>query len=115
MHNTIAMILLKSKLAFKVLIYLFNNNEIQYVNPPNNFRLKRYLRMDGSIIYNFGSTDNLSGFVAFSLQNIGNKINILGRTYIQDNMSGSSSPRLIEINERGLQFTPNISVNIRMH
>lgn len=90
-------------------------DKIEYVNPPNNFRLKRYFRVDGSVIYNFGSPDKVFGFVAFSLQNIGNKNNILGRSYIVDNAPGNNPPALLEINERGLQFTPNISVNIRMN
>jgi len=91
------------------------NNRIEYSDPPNNIRLKNYFRLDGSIIYNFGSPNKLNGFVGFSLQNIGNRTNILGRNYILDEMNNSSTPILLEINERGLKFTPNISVNIRFN
>jgi hypothetical protein len=91
------------------------NNNIEYDDPPNNFRLKRYFRLDGSIIYNFGSPDNVSGFIGFSLQNINNRNNILGRNYIIDDRNGTNVPALLEINERGLKFTPNISVNVRMN
>lgn len=91
------------------------NDRIEYANPPNNNRLKRYFRLDGSIIYNFGSPDNVNGFIGFSLQNIGNRNNILGRNYILDEMNGSTEPTLLQINELGLKFTPNISVNVRMN
>lgn len=91
------------------------DDEIEYSNPPNNLRLKRYFRMDGSIIYNFGSPNNVNGFVAFSLQNLGDRRNILGRSYILDETDGADMPTLIAINEQGLRFTPNISVNIRMN
>ncbi len=82
---------------------------------PNGIRLPQYLRLDGSIIYNFGSPNSINGFIGFSLQNIGNKNNILGRSFIQENVNGGNTPGLLAINERGLKFTPNISVNIRMN
>jgi len=91
------------------------NDKIEYENPPNNLRLKRYFRMDGSIIYNFGSPNNVNGFIGFALQNIGNRNNILGRNYLINENSGGDIPTLLAINEKGLKFTPNISVNIRMN
>ena len=81
---------------------------------PNSIRLKPYFRLDGSVIYNFGSPEKLSGFVGFSLQNMGDRNNILGRNYLIDKSNGNL-PTLLEINEKGLKFTPNISVNIRMN
>lgn len=91
------------------------NNAIEYENPPNSIRLKNYVRLDGSIVYNFGAPNHLNGFVALSLQNISNRNNILGRNYILDEMGGNNIPTLLEINERGLRFTPNISVNVRLN
>jgi len=90
------------------------DDEIRY-DRPNGIRLKRYFRLDGSIIYNFGSPDNVNGFIGFSLQNIQDRTNILGRKYILDDNDGMDTPRLLEINEKGLKFTPNISVNIRLN
>jgi len=89
------------------------NNEISY-GFPNNHRLDRYFRLDGSIIYNFGTPDKTNGFIGFSLQNIGNNTNILGRSFVEDEMNGGI-PTVVEIDEIGLKFTPNISVNIRMN
>jgi outer membrane cobalamin receptor len=91
------------------------DNKIQYGNPPNNLRLQRYFRLDGSIIYNFGSPNSVNGFIGFSLQNISNKNNILGRNYILDGPNGTSNSNLLRIDELGLKLTPNISVNIRMN
>ena len=81
---------------------------------PNSLRLKRYFRIDGSIIYNFGAPGKFNGFLALSLQNLNNRTNILGRNYIPQEIDGSVVSYL-EVNERGLKFTPNISVNIRMN
>ena len=81
----------------------------------NNLRLKRYFRLDGSIIYNFGSPDKVKGFIALSFQNLQNRDNILGRSYIVDNQNGLNNPVLLPINENGLKFTPNLSVNIQMN
>lgn len=90
------------------------NNEIQY-GFPNNHRLSRYFRLDGSVIYNFGTPGKINGFIGFSLQNIRNNINILGRSYIANDMSGTNVPTLVQIDEIGLRMTPNLSVNIRMN
>ncbi|MDF1695170.1 MAG: TonB-dependent receptor [Saprospiraceae bacterium] len=90
-----------------------NNDSIVY-GSPNTLRLKDYFRMDGSIIYNFTMKNEVNGFIGFSLQNMGNRINILGRNYLLDN-SNEEDPLLLEINERGLRFTPNISVNFRLN
>ncbi|MEM9544645.1 MAG: TonB-dependent receptor [Bacteroidota bacterium] len=82
---------------------------------PNGVRLPEYFRLDGSIIYNFGKPGELNGFVGFSLQNIGNRDNIIGRSYIPEDRNMGDPTSLLQISERGLKFTPNISVNLRLH
>lgn len=89
------------------------DNEVVF-GTPNGIRLDRYSRLDGSIIYNFGSPNQLNGFIGFSLQNIRNRDNFLGRSYITEESMDGNISNLLEINELGLKFTPNISVNIRM-
>jgi len=82
---------------------------------PNVIRLPEYFRLDGSVIYNFGKPGKINGFVAFSLQNIGNRDNIIGRSYIPEERTSGEPATLLQIAERGLKFTPNISVNVRMN
>jgi len=81
----------------------------------NAIRLPRYLRVDGSIIYNFGKEGGFNGFIAFSVQNLSNRSNTLSRRYILEEIEAGSPANLITINEQGLQFTPNVSLNIRIN
>ena len=90
------------------------NNEVVY-GAPNAIRLDGYFRIDGSVIYNFGAPNQLNGFIGFSLQNLGNRNNFLSRSYIVEEDMNGNLISFLEINERGLKITPNISVNIRMN
>ena len=86
---------------------------IQY-GELNASRLKPYFRVDGSVIYNFKNTPGSEGYIGFSLQNITNHKNILGREFFQGEVDENSGlPRILPSNEFGLAFTPNVSVNIR--
>ena len=90
------------------------DDQIAY-GEPNALRLSQYFRMDASIVYNFGSAEKWNGFISFSLQNLTDNTNILGRNYILAEQDMTLPPALLEINEQGLRLTPNLSVNIRLN
>ncbi len=81
--------------------------------PLNSSRLPAYRKLDASVVYNFGDKSKFHGFVSFSLQNILNRNNVIGRQYILGDDDESGVPELIEINKLGLKLTPNVSLNIR--
>ena len=83
-----------------------NNSIIEY-NAPNNSRLSDYFRTDISAIYNFKFSQKIKAEVGASIWNIFNQTNIINRYYSLD-----SDNSIVEINNRSLKFTPNLSFRI---
>ena len=74
---------------------------------PNSDRLNDYLRLDISSTYSVSLTDKIDGTFGVSFLNLLNSSNIYNRFYEVDNGGGLKS-----INQKGLGFTPNISVRL---
>ena len=83
-----------------------NNSIIEY-NAPNSSRLSDYFRTDISAIYNFKFSQKIKAEVGASIWNIFNQTNIINRYYSLD-----SDNSIVEINNRSLKFTPNLSFRI---
>ncbi|WP_299125393.1 TonB-dependent receptor [uncultured Winogradskyella sp.] len=83
-----------------------SNSSIEYES-PNNSRLPDYFRTDISAIYDFELSRGINAEVGASIWNIFNQTNIINRYYTFD--SGNS---VVEINNRSLKFTPNLSFRI---
>ncbi len=81
--------------------------------PINSSRLDPYSKVDASIIYNFGNKQKFHGFIGFSIQNLFNTSNILGRQYLIGDLDAQGAPQLITIEQQDLKVTPNLSVNIQ--
>jgi hypothetical protein len=79
----------------------------------NSSRLIPYLRLDASVVYHFGKsrTKGFRGYAGFSIQNFTNRTNVLRRRYAIAEQD-TRSPSLLTIDEYGLRFTPNLSINI---
>ncbi len=85
---------------------------IQY-DSINDSRLNNYYRLDGSVSYHFGDTKGFHGTAVISIQNISNAVNVLGKSYLlEPSTDPGMLPNLIETQERGLKWTPNIGVNL---
>ena len=94
-----------------------NNNgvEVPFIQYEsiNDSRLNNYLRLDGSVSYHFGDIVGFHGAVVLSIQNITRERNVLGKSYLLEPSSDAGIlPTLIGIEEIGLQWTPNIGVNL---
>lgn len=92
-----------------------NGAEIPFIEYAdiNTNRIKNYLRVDGSISYRFGSATGFHGVAVLSIQNMTRQNNILGKSYIlQPSTNSNELPDLIETQEIGLRWTPNIGVNL---
>lgn len=83
-----------------------SNSSIEYES-PNQSRLPDYFRTDISAIYNFNLSKGISAEVGASIWNIFNQTNIINRYYTFD-----SDDSVIEINNRSLKFTPNLSFRL---
>jgi outer membrane receptor protein involved in Fe transport len=83
-----------------------SNSAIEYES-PNSSRLNPYFRTDISAIYNFEISKGIKAEVGASIWNIFNQTNIINRNYIFD-----SDNSIIEINNRSLKFTPNLSFRL---
>lgn len=82
-------------------------NTINY-NEPNAERLSDYLRFDASMSYDFDISKKIDYKLTVGLINIGSKKNILNRYYTL-----TEDKKDIEVLDRyGLEFTPNVSLNI---
>ena len=84
-----------------------NNSSIEY-NSPNSSRLPDYFRTDISAIYNFEISKGIKAEIGASVWNMFNQKNIINRFYTLD-----SEDAIIEINNRSLKFTPNLSFRMR--
>jgi hypothetical protein len=82
-------------------------NTINY-NEPNDKRMSDYLRFDATISYQFKVSKKATYKLAFGMINIGNRKNILSRYYTL-----TEDKNAIEVLDKyGLEFTPNLSLNI---
>ena len=70
--------------------------------------LPDYFRTDISAIYNFNISNTVKADIGASVWNIFNQTNIVNRYY-----SLESDDSIIEINNRSLKFTPNLSFRVR--
>ncbi|BAO74718.1 TonB-dependent receptor domain-containing protein [Winogradskyella sp. PG-2] len=82
------------------------NSNIEYES-PNSSRLNDYFRADISAIYNFKFSKKIKAEVGASIWNIFNQKNFINRYYTFD-----SDDSIIEIDNRSLKFTPNLSFRI---
>ncbi len=83
-----------------------SNSVIEYES-PNSSRLSDYFRTDISAIYNFKLSKGAKAEIGASIWNIFNQTNIINRYYTFD-----SDDSVVEINNRSLKFTPNLSFRI---
>jgi hypothetical protein len=83
-----------------------SNSAIEYES-PNSSRLNDYFRTDISAIYNFKLLKDIKAEVGASIWNIFNQSNFINRYYTFD-----SDENIIEINNRSLKFTPNLSFRV---
>ena len=83
----------------------FNSN-IEYKN-PNDARLPDYFRADISATYKFNLSKNTNAEIGGSVWNMFNQINIINRYYTVD-----ADDNIIEIDNRSLKFTPNLSFRV---
>ena len=81
-----------------------DSNSIIEFNAPNSSRLSDYFRTDISAIYNFKFSKKIKAEIGASIWNIFNQTNIINRYYSLD-----SDNSIVEINNRSLKFTPNLS------
>lgn len=79
------------------------NSVIEYSN-PNGSRLPDYFRSDISAIYKFELMKGVKTEIGASVWNMFNQTNIINRYYTFD-----ADDAIIEIDNRSLKFTPNLS------
>ena len=82
------------------------NAPIKY-KAPNNSRLPDYFRTDIAALYSFKFSKDIKAEIGASIWNIFNQTNIINRYYILN-----SENSIIEINNRSLKFTPNLSFRV---
>ena len=83
-----------------------SNSVIEYES-PNSSRLGDYFRTDISAIYNFELSKGVKAEIGASIWNLFNQTNIINRYYTFD-----SDAAVVEINNRSLKFTPNLSFRL---
>jgi outer membrane cobalamin receptor len=88
--------------------------EIIEYESTNASRLKPYMRIEASLVYNFGRyrTKGFRGYIGFSIQNITNNLNVLRKRYALSQDDFFAPKELLTIEEYGLRFTPNFTVNL---
>jgi len=84
-----------------------NGNTVIEFDRPNANRLPHYLRWDASANYELQLSSEIKGEFGVSLWNLSNRKNVVNRFYILDNTN-----TVVEVNNRGLGFTPNFSFRI---
>lgn len=83
------------------------NSTIEY-KTPNSSRISNYFRTDVSAIYNFNFKNNIKAEIGASIWNLFDQTNIINRFYTFD-----SDNTIVQIDNRSLKFTPNLSLRIR--
>lgn len=84
-----------------------NSNTVIEYRTPNSSTLPDYFRTDISATYNFNLSKNTKAEIGASVWNIFNQTNTINRYYTL-----SAEDEIIEINNRSLKFTPNLSFRI---
>jgi len=65
------------------------------------------------VSYRFGDKNGFHGVAVVSIQNMTGKTNILGKSYLLEPIIDNNNiPDLLEVQELGLRWTPNISINL---
>jgi hypothetical protein len=82
------------------------NSTIEY-HSPNSSRLSDYFRTDISTVYNFKLSKGVKAEIGASAWNIFNQTNIINRFYTLN-----SEDEIVEIDNRSLKFTPNLSFRV---
>jgi hypothetical protein len=80
--------------------------------PINSARLNPYSRIDASMVYKYTLNDTFSGFISFSIQNLGDRQNLLGRQFLLSQSRPGQKPDILNNDELGLGFTPNIALHL---
>lgn len=82
------------------------NSIIEY-NTPNSSRLDDYFRTDISAIYKLKLSKGIDAEVGASIWNIFNQTNIINRFYTLN-----ADDAIVEIDNKSLKFTPNLSFRV---
>ncbi|HJS01616.1 MAG TPA: TonB-dependent receptor [Flavobacterium sp.] len=85
-----------------------NNTFVNY-DSPNSLNLDDFLRLDTSLSYNFNITPKLKAIFRAGIINVSNQKNTLNRYYKVD---PNDTEKAIEVSNRSLGFTPNISFRV---
>ncbi|WP_138434783.1 TonB-dependent receptor domain-containing protein [Winogradskyella algicola] len=83
-----------------------SNSSIEYQS-PNSARLEDYFRADVSAIYKFHISKGIKAEAAAAVWNMFNQDNIINRYYTLD-----TDNTIVEIDNRSLKFTPNLSFRV---
>jgi hypothetical protein len=83
-----------------------SNSAIEYQN-PNSSRLPDYFRADLSAIYKFQISKGINAEAGASVWNMFNQNNIINRYYTLD-----TDNNIVEIDNKSLKFTPNLSFRV---
>jgi hypothetical protein len=88
------------------------NGNTTFVNydSPNNENLDDFLRFDTSASYTFKLTDTTKGIFNIGIQNVTNQDNTINRYYEVDT---NDSEKTIQIDNKSLKFTPNLSFRVK--
>ncbi|MCB0398784.1 MAG: TonB-dependent receptor plug domain-containing protein [Winogradskyella sp.] len=84
-----------------------NSNSIIEYQSPNSSRLTDYFRADISAIYKFKLSKGIKAEAGASVWNMFNQDNIINRYYTFD-----TDGTIIEVDNRSLKFTPNLSFRV---
>lgn len=82
------------------------SSELKYES-ANNSRIKEYLRLDASAIYNFNLSKNIKANAGVSLWNGFDNTNIINNYYKIDN------GQFKEVKNNSLRFTPNVTFRVQ--
>ena len=83
------------------------DNEVNF-GAPNQFNIEDYFRVDTSATYEFQLAKKWKAYIGVSIWNLLNTENVLNNFYrvnVSDNIE--------EINERSLEFTPNVTFRVK--
>lgn len=81
-----------------------NSNSVIEYQAPNSSKLPDYFRADISAIYKFNLSKDVKAEIGGSVWNMFNQNNIINRYY-----TINSDDEIVEIDNRSLKFTPNLS------
>lgn len=85
------------------------NNTVVNYDLPNNENLDDFMRLDTSVKYNFNISNTTNASISAGVINLINKKNSINRYYEVDPENSNSA---IQINNKSLGLTPNLSLRI---